>query len=87
MAISDALVLVALHVIKLTGPHGQTIEINPDHVVSIRGPTDAVHPEANCTIFTDDSKFVAVVEECEEVNRLLEQAGEELFPYGGRELR
>jgi hypothetical protein len=66
---------MALHLVQLTGPDGQDIEINPVEVVSLREPrgTEAshFHNKVKCLIFTTDGKFVGVQQDCERVRELL----------------
>lgn len=53
--------------IKLTGPDGQEILINPKQIVSLRPPRgpDHVGPNIHCIVHTTDGKFIGVVESCE----------------------
>lgn len=69
--------LIALHLVRLTGPDDQLIEINPDEVVSIREPRNSdqhFHERVQCLIFTSDGKFTGVVEDCETVHTRLQEA-------------
>lgn len=63
-----ALTLITLHV-----PSGLTIYINPDHIVTLRPPRHdpLIAKDANCILFTIDSKFLAVLETCERVQELM----------------
>lgn len=67
----DAGVLLALHLVKFTGPDGQLIEINPDQVVELREPRgrpgEHFHETIKCLIFKSDAKYTAVAEDCETV--------------------
>jgi hypothetical protein len=76
---TDIAAALALHLIRLTGPDGQHIEINPSEIVSIRTPRHEeqkghFHERVRCLIFTGDGKFTAVIEDCDTVSRLLLQA-------------
>jgi len=66
--------LIAVHLIQLTGIDKQIIELNPDSVATLRGPreTDLIAKGAKCLVFTTDGKYVSVTETCAEVHRLLE---------------
>jgi len=66
---------VAVHLLKLTGLDGQIIEVNPEQIVSIRVPRDegTLHSGIRCLIHTTDGKFIAVLETCEVIQKLLEQ--------------
>jgi len=67
--------LVALHLIKVTGLDGQIIELNPEQIVSLRVPREegTLHAGIRCLIHTTDGKFISVLETCESVQKLLEQ--------------
>jgi len=54
--------------IRLHGPNGQIIYVNPQSVVTVRPPRvpDHVTPEIHCLLHTADGKFVAVSETCEQ---------------------
>jgi hypothetical protein len=69
--------LLALHLITLTGPDNQIIEVNPDTVVSVREPRniDQVHPAVRCLIHTTDGKVITVIDECAYVHKLLTEVG------------
>jgi hypothetical protein len=72
--------LLALHLVRLTGPDGELIEINPEEVVSARAPGSIaghLHPHTRCIVFTSDGKFISVREECEDVQKKLEVEIEE----------
>ena len=71
--------IIALHLVQLTGPNGQRIYINPVDVVTIRQPTagaDHFHAAVQCVIFTVDGRWLGVVESCDNVERLIEKYGE-----------
>jgi hypothetical protein len=72
--------LLALHLIRLTGPDGEIIEVNPEEVVSAKAPgaiAGHLHPRTRCVIFTSDGKFITVRDECEDVRKKLETEIEE----------
>jgi len=74
---SAAVTLIVLHLVKLTGPDGQLVEVNPQEIVSIRSPREGgVHPDVKCLLHTSDGKFIAVVETCTRVQELLEESDE-----------
>jgi hypothetical protein len=63
--------LIVFHMIVLHDPSGKEIDVNIDSIVSIKEPPpkDALHFQrgVRCVIFTDDGKFTAVTESCDEV--------------------
>lgn len=67
--------IVLIVLIQLHGLGGQTIWINPETVTSVREPKSEDHfgHGVRCIVNTDDGKFAAVVEDCEEVKRLGER--------------
>jgi hypothetical protein len=67
-------ILVVVHLLRLTGPEHQVIELNPKTVVSLREPRAAEHfwKGAHCLINTTDGKIVVVRETCDEVIKLIE---------------
>lgn len=67
--------LLALHLIRLTGPGNQVIELNVENIVSLREPRSAEHffSGANCLINTTDGKIVVVQERCDAVTRMIEE--------------
>jgi hypothetical protein len=70
-------VLVAIRLLQLHGPHDQTIDINPDQVVSLRKPrADEGHfaRDIRCLVNTTDGKFATVIEDCATVRALVEAA-------------
>jgi hypothetical protein len=75
-AMLDYLFITALHLITLTGPDGQVIELNAETVATLRTVRDAEHfgKGTNCIIFTTDGKNVNVNETCKQVHELLEKA-------------
>jgi hypothetical protein len=66
--------LLAMHLIQLTGPEHQMIELNPKSIVSMRSPRAAEHfaPGMHCLIHTMDSKIVVVQERCDDVRHMIE---------------
>ena len=69
--------LLALHLIRLTGPDNQVVLINPETVIALREPRGEkgqhFHASINCLVFTTDAKFTPVIETCVEVRTKLEQ--------------
>ena len=69
---------VALSLIVLHRVDGGEVVINPAQVTSLRhpaGPLGKLAPHGRCLIGLTDGKFVAVIEPCAEVKRLLERPG------------
>jgi hypothetical protein len=68
--------LIAVHLITLTGPDGQVIELNPLTVSTLRTVrgTDHFSAGTRCIVFTTDGKNINVGETCQKVHELLEQA-------------
>ena len=65
-------------VILLHDLEGREIRVNPDQVTHLRaaklGETDKLFPaHAKCMVNLADGKFLAVVETCAEIQRMLEQ--------------
>lgn len=52
--------------IVLTGPGGQTIDVNSHKIVSLRETQDRAHygKGVNCIVNTEDGKYIAVIETC-----------------------
>jgi hypothetical protein len=75
------IILVLLH-----GPSGGEIMLNPREVVAMHAKVPNEQPNEHfvdgvqCLINTTDSKFVSVVEPCETVRRLLQQAKRDKKP-------
>jgi hypothetical protein len=67
--------LAVLHLVILTGPDGQVIQVNPDTVITVRPPrgNEHFHPEIKCLIHTADGKIVTVTEDCDTVRERLEE--------------
>ena len=67
---------MSLTLILLTGPGGQTIELNPQAVVELRAPrgTDHVAKSVRCLVFTLDGRFVGVEESCARARDLVTKA-------------
>jgi hypothetical protein len=67
----------ALSLIALHAPNGQLIEINPDHVSSLRSISDLAvkgkhfPPATHCIIVMTNGNFNAVAETCEQVDKIL----------------
>jgi hypothetical protein len=71
-----AQILLALHLVQLTGSDNQLVLINPDEVVGLREPRGSgthFHQSVRCLIFTADGKHTAVVESCDQVRQKLER--------------
>jgi hypothetical protein len=69
-----AAIVVAIELLRVTGPDNQQIEINPQHVVSLRVPqVDSNFPKGTrCLILTADTKFIAVQETCDQIRNMLQ---------------
>ena len=68
-------IIIAFHLVQLTGLDGQVIELNPDQVVSVRPVREMDHfgKGINCLIHTTDGKYLAVTETCDMVRNRLEE--------------
>ena len=66
--------LLVVYLVQFTGPDDQKIEVNPAEVVSTRIPRSEEHfaKGVRCLINTVDGKFIAVIQTCEQVHKLLE---------------
>ena len=67
--------------IVLHGPGGYEVNINPKRITSMRGgvPGSAnkfIHDDAHCVVNTDDGKFIAVIETCEQVRKVIREIPE-----------
>jgi len=68
-------ILLAAHLVTLTGPNGQAIILNADQVVSMRTRRDDDHfaKGVKCLIHTSDGKFVTVLEDCDTVREAFDR--------------
>lgn len=71
---SDVVLALALHFIRLTGPNEQSLDIAVDQIVSLRQKPNDEHfaSNTNCLVHTTDGKFIAVKETCKEVEQRLD---------------
>lgn len=70
------MIFIVLHLIVLHVPDGSEVQINPEHVTSLRARSDDhkhFSPHVNCMVGLTDGKFVTVVETCDVVRELLER--------------
>lgn len=58
--------IMALALVRFTGPDGQQIDINPETIISVRVPRSVDHfaPGTHCLLFTVDGKLIPVQEDC-----------------------
>ena len=64
-----------LHLIQLHGPDGQTIDINPNEVSSLRAPrkTEDHFPKGTaCVVIMTNGRINLVVEDCETIRNEIE---------------
>lgn len=68
------IVLIAVHLIQLTGPEHQVIELNPKSIISLRAPRVVEHfaTGSHCLIHTTDGRIVVVQEACADIRRMIE---------------
>ena len=68
-----AVLLIILHTVD-----GRPIAINPQQITHLGGPKASAGQHfvkgVNCQVNFTDGKFVTVIETCDEIRRLLEQA-------------
>jgi hypothetical protein len=67
--------VLALLFIKLTGPNGEEVDVNPAEIVSLRVEFDEkgnFHSMVNCIVRSVDGNFIGVRETCEKVRRLID---------------
>ena len=72
-----ALVLITLHLVVLHGVDGREVSVNPQLVTSLhadKGANKLVADHVHCLVRMSDGKFISVIETCETVKRLLEDA-------------
>lgn len=64
-------VKVALTLVALAGPDGQTIWVNPQEIVSVRTPRGKDHfgSQVHCLLEMTDGKFVNVTDDCDAVRQ------------------
>jgi hypothetical protein len=75
------MLFAAAILIHLHNPHGATIDINPDQIVSLRSAAPEkhvddrlLHGSIKCMISLADGKFVGVVEDCGKIKEMVEKA-------------
>lgn len=77
--VMDPLVILALQLVGFTSLSGEPIYVNPEQVVSVRRePAQRqghLPAHAHCILHTADGKFVVVQENCDVVERALQQNG------------
>jgi uncharacterized protein YlzI (FlbEa/FlbD family) len=71
--------VVALHLVLLHTVDGRETLINPDHVNSVSShkvgePNKVLVDSVECVIALTNGKFVSVIEPCDVVRKLLEEA-------------
>lgn len=77
---ANGLMVLAL-LVELHSADGSLIRINPENVVSLRGPRPLdkgghlFSDNARCLIKTTDGGFQTTQETCEDVTRIIDQAG------------
>ena len=75
--IDAIIVLVAMELVIFHRVDGGAVAINPTQVTSLRNPIGKYRqlaPTGNCAIDLTDRKFIMVIESCDQVRRILEQA-------------
>jgi hypothetical protein len=69
--------LLALELVLLHDPNGGAVYVHPDTVTTMRGAPGEKNQhfteQAKCLLNLADGKFVAVVEDCETVRKLLRE--------------
>jgi uncharacterized protein YlzI (FlbEa/FlbD family) len=70
-------IILALHLVQLTGLDGQKILLNPEQVIDLKEPRgqpgEHFTAAVKCLIFTSNGKYTAVIETCAEVRYKLEE--------------
>jgi len=73
-------VVLVMKLLRLHGPTGQEIDINPHEVSSLREPSEGSEghfgPGTQCLIFMTNGKVNAVTEHCENIRGMIEEAKE-----------
>ncbi|MBO0718456.1 MAG: hypothetical protein J2P55_14135 [Rhizobiales bacterium] len=76
-----AATVLALELLRLMTPDGLPVDINPNEIVSLRPPREddkrTLNSKVQCVLFTADSKFVAVTNECDEIRWMLHNLNSE----------
>jgi len=65
---------IALALVRLHGPNGREIDVNPMEIASLRAPLDIKSHWAegvNCIVVMSSGRFNAVSETCDEVRELV----------------
>jgi hypothetical protein len=75
----DPSIVLALHLLTLTLPDETRVIINPDHVVTARPLSkDEAHlAPAKCIIHFNDTRWVGVLEDCDQVRALFNRSQSE----------
>jgi hypothetical protein len=65
----------ALELIHLHGPGNQIISLNPNEIVALRTPQKSDHfaEGVRCFVATADGKFSTVLEDCNTIEKMLEE--------------
>lgn len=70
-------ILIALDLLEVHGPDGQTAFVNVHEIASLRAPNYAdlgrFAKGSHCIVLTTDGKFLAVVEPCSELRARLSE--------------
>lgn len=70
-------IILALHLVRLTGLDNQIILLNPDQVIELREPRGQpgqhFHASVKCLVFTSSGKYTPVIETCDEVRLKIEE--------------
>jgi len=73
-------VVIAMKLLRLHGPTGNEIDINPHEISSLREPSEGSEghfgPGTQCLIFMTNGKVNAVTEHCENIRGMIEEAKE-----------
>jgi len=75
------LLLAAIQLIVLHMVDGRPVRVNPAQVTQLvtprpnETPGKQISPRVKCVVKTTDSSYVSVAESCDEVRRLMEEAG------------
>jgi hypothetical protein len=67
---------LVITLLLLHAPEGADVAVNSEQITTLRGPPQqrkgTFTTEARCMINTSDGKFIAVIETCETVRKLME---------------
>jgi len=75
---SAVVLIAAMSLVILHRPDGGAVLVAPEHITSMHsaagGKNKLVTGEAHCALWLDDGKMLSVIEPCETVKQLMDEA-------------